>query len=76
MVNVFVMCTVIITGSATLRVLCVNSNDISDDGMALISEALQDSKSLTNLVVGQCGLSEKGTEVCILILSGYSNIDR
>ena len=58
------MSTVIITGSATLRVLAVSSNDIGDDGMAVISEALQHNKSLTTLVVAQCGLSVKGTVVC------------
>ena len=60
----FVISTVIITGSATLRVLEVSYNDISDDGMAVISEALQHNKSLTTLSVGECGLSVKGTVVC------------
>ena len=60
----FVMSTVIIAGSATLRMLEVSFNDISDDGMALISEALQHNKSLTTLSVGKCGLSVKGTVVC------------
>ena len=59
------MSTVIITGSATLRVLNVSSNDIGDDGMAVISEALQHNKSLTTLWVVQCGLSVKGTVVCV-----------
>ena len=59
------MSTVIITGSATLRVLDVSSNGISDDGMAVISEALQHVKSLTTLWVGRCGLSVKGTVLCI-----------
>ena len=58
------MSTVIITGSATLRVLDVSYNDIGDDGMAVISEALQHNKSLTTLGVGRCGLSVKGTVVC------------
>ena len=57
------MSTVIITGSATLRVLDVNNNDIGDDGMAVISEALQHNKSLTTLEVVKCGLSVKGTVV-------------
>ena len=57
------MSTVIITGSATLRVLIVSNNDIGDDGMAVISEALQHNKSLTTLWVEQCGLSVKGTVV-------------
>ena len=59
------MSTVIITGSATLRVLNVSRNDIGDDGMAVISEALQHNKSLTTLWVAQCGLSVKGTVVCV-----------
>ena len=58
------MSTVIITGSATLRVLDVADIDIGDDGMAVISEALQHNKSFTKLVVAECGLSVKGTVVC------------
>ena len=58
------MSTVIITGSATLRVLDVGYNDIGDDGVAVISEALQHNKSLTTLGVAECGLSVKGTVVC------------
>ena len=54
---------VIITGSATLRVLNVSYNDISDDGMAVISETLQHNKSLTTLRVANCGLSVKGTVI-------------
>ena len=57
------MSTVIITVSATLRVLNVGYNDIGDDGMAVISEALQHNKSLTTLGVERCGLSVKGTVV-------------
>ena len=59
------MSTVIITGSATLKVLDVGYNNIGDDGMAVISEALQHNKSLTTLEVDQCGLSVKGTVVCV-----------
>ena len=58
------MSIVIITGSATLRELNVGDNDINDDGMAVISEALQHSKSLTTLSVVECGLSVKGIVVC------------
>ena len=57
------MSTVIITGSATLRVLDVSNNDIGDDGMAAISEALQHNKSLTTLGVAGCWLSVKGTVI-------------
>ena len=59
------MSTVIITGSATLRVLNVSNNDIGDDGTAVISEALQHNKSLTTLMVDKCGLSVKGTVLCV-----------
>ena len=48
----------------TLQELNMGSNDIGDDGMAVISEALQHNKSLTTLRVWQCGLSVKGTVVC------------
>ena len=60
----FVMSTIIyiITGSATLRMLNVSHNNIGDDGMAVISEALQCNKSFTRLEVVHCGLSVKGTE--------------
>ena len=53
-----------ITGSATLRILDVSENDIGDEGMGIISEALQHNRSLTTLRVEQCGLSVKGTVVC------------
>ena len=53
----------VVTGSATLRVLDVTSNDIGDEGMAIISETLQHNKSLTILRVTQCGISVKGTVV-------------
>jgi len=48
----------------TLQVLYMYGNDIGDDGMAVISEALQHNKSLTKLWVAECGLSVKGTVVC------------
>ena len=66
------MSTVIITGSSTLRVLNVSHNDIGDDWMAVISEALQHNKSLTTLRVESCGLSVKGTVVCTLLLEIYN----
>ena len=47
----------------TLQELDMTWNDISDDGIAIISEALHHNKSLTTLRVGQCGLSVKGTVV-------------
>ena len=48
----------------TLQYLNMKYNDIGDDGMAVISEALQHNKSFTTLRVAQCGLSVKGTVVC------------
>ena len=48
----------------TLQELNMRDNDIGDDGMAVISEALQHNKSFTRLSVVQCGLSVKGTVVC------------
>ena len=53
----------VITGSATLRELNFSGNDIGDDGMAVISEALQHNKSFTTLAlcVNSCEFSVKGT---------------
>ena len=48
----------------TLQCLDMRYNNIGDEGMAIISEALQHNKSLTTLVVKRCGLSVKGTVVC------------
>ena len=48
-------------GSDTLRVLNITSNyDIGDDGMKVISEALQHCKSFTSLCVCACGLELNG----------------
>ena len=48
----------------TLQELNISANDIGDDGIAVISEALQHNKSLTTLYVLECGLSAKGNVVC------------
>ena len=48
----------------TLQELDIRGNEIGDDGMAVISEALQHNKSFTTLRVAGCGLSVKGTVVC------------
>ena len=40
--------------------LDVGKNYIGDDGMAVISEALQNNRSLTMVKVCGCGLSVKG----------------
>ena len=45
----------------TVQELWISDNAINDDGIAVISEALQHSKSFTTLRVDQCGLSTKGT---------------
>ena len=44
----------------TLQELYIGDNDIGDDGITVISEALQHNKSLTILGVEECGLSAKG----------------
>ena len=44
----------------TLQELKMRRNDIGDDGMAVISEALQHNKSVTTLNVAGCELSVKG----------------
>ena len=62
------MSTVIITA---LGMLDVSYNDIGNDGMAVISEALQHNKSLTKLRIESCGLSVKGIVVCGLNLVNY-----
>ena len=50
--------------TTTLQWLNMRGNYIGDEGMAMISEALQHNQSLTTLRVEQCGLSVKGTVVC------------
>ena len=57
----FVMSTVIITGSTTLRELNVGGNHNSDNWISVITEGLQSNKTLTKLNVSECDLSVKGT---------------
>ena len=45
----------------TLQQLYIGRNNIGDDGIAVISEALQHNKSFTTLRIEQCGLSPKGS---------------
>ena len=45
----------------TLQELKIDNNYIGDDGITVISEALQHNKSFTTLWILQCGLSAKGT---------------
>ena len=54
-----------IIGSASLKALNVSGNDIGDDGMAVISEALQHNKSLTTLEIAECEVSVKGTSYSV-----------
>ena len=58
---VFVMSTVIIIGSTTLRELDVSWNHIGDNGISVITEELQSNKTLTKLNVSVCRFSVKGT---------------
>ena len=55
----------LLVGNCTLQVLNVSSNDIGDDGISVIVEQLQHITTLTELYVGDCGLSAKGTVVCV-----------
>ena len=47
----------------TLQYLDIGSNDIDDEGMGIISEALQHNKSLTAVRVDNCELSVKGIAI-------------
>ena len=68
----FVMYTVIIIGSLTLRVLKFGLNEIGDDGISMILKVLQHNNSLTELSLWWCGLSVKGElrtdKFCILCM--------
>ena len=55
----------ILMGNCTLQVLHVSGNTIGDDGISVIVEQLQHITTLTKLYVMQCGLSVKGTIVCV-----------
>ena len=45
----------------TLQELDIGQNNIGDDGIAVISEALQHNKSVTTLRVQRCRLSAQGS---------------
>ena len=71
----FVMSTVIITGSTTLRELNVSWNNNGDNGISVITGGLQSNKTLTKLNVSHCGLSGKGTVLykmcrCVIMNGG------
>ena len=55
----------ILMGNCTLQVLHVNDHTIGDDGILVIVEQLQHITTLTELDVMDCGLSVKGTIVCV-----------
>ena len=55
----------ILMGNCTLQVLDVSTNSIGDDGISVIVEQLQHITTLTKLYVIECGLSVKGTIVCV-----------
>ena len=57
----FVMSTVIIIGSTTLRELDISSNNNGDNWISEITEGLLSNKTLAKLNVSHCGLSVKGT---------------
>jgi len=64
------MCTIIITGSASLKTLSLNVNPkIGDNGMSLIVDHLHGSTTLTKLWVRQCGLSVKGALSCVMVFN-------
>ena len=71
----FVMASIIITGSTTLRELNISFNDIGDNGISMITEWLLSNKSLMKLDISSCNLSVKGTvaivqDVLIYIMNG------
>jgi len=47
----------------SLQVLKMSYNDIGDEGISSVAEGLKHNKTLTNLNIGNCGLSVKGTVV-------------
>ena len=59
----FLISTVIITGSTTLKELDVSWNDVGDNGILVIAEWLLSNKTLTKLNVSHCELSVKGTVI-------------
>ena len=52
---------VIITDSATQKVMDISLNNIGDNGIKEISKALNNNKSLTELKVVKCGITAKGS---------------
>ena len=56
----FVISTVFMPGSSSLRMLYATDNPFGDDGMSLILGELQYNKVMAHLYISSCGLSEKG----------------
>ena len=67
----FLISTVIITGSTTLKELDVSWNDVGDNGILVIAEWLLSNKTLTKLNVSHCELSVKGTVIYIQDVYSY-----
>ena len=55
----------LLVGNYTLQVFSVTNNHIGDDGISVIVEQLQHITTLTELDVRGCGLSVRGTVVCV-----------
>ena len=55
----------LLAGNCTLQLLNVSGNDIGDDGISVIVEQLHHITTLTKLDVHNCGLSVKGSVVCV-----------
>ena len=58
--------TIMITGSPSLRVLCLSGNAIGDIGVELLCKELHNCSNLTELSIWKCGLSVKGTSYMLL----------
>ena len=67
----FLISTVIITGSTTLKELDVSWNDVGDNGILVIAEWLLSNKTLTKLNVSHCELSVKGTVIYVQDVYSY-----
>ena len=53
--------------NTTLKMLTISCNDLSNAGIATISEAFQLNTTLTELRMHKCGLSEGGAYVVCVI---------
>ena len=55
----------LLVGNSTLQELDMCGNYIGDDGISVIVEQLHHNTTLTKLDVHYCGLSVKGSVVCV-----------